>query len=117
MRSPKGVGQDKRKQNHCTLSSYRSFVHDAQEPPRWATKAAAGGRITTVFVKKTRCTQYLSFFLGNMEPIKLRKIQRETKRQSDAEVLNLVLWDLPAISSHFLSHDLGYVPLCISPFG
>ena len=59
----------------------------------------------------------VGLFLGNMEPIKLRKIQRETKRQSDAEVLNLVLWDLPAISSHFLSHDLGYVPLCISPFG
>ena len=65
MRSPKGVGQDKRKQNHCTLSSYRSFVHDAEEPPRWATKAAAGGRITTVFVKKNQVYAILvGFFSG-----------------------------------------------------
>ena len=69
------------------------------------------------FCEKNQVYAILVVFLGNMEPIKLRKIQRETKRQSDAEVLNLVLWDLPAISSHFLSHDLGYVPLCISPFG
>ena len=69
------------------------------------------------FCEKNQVYAILVVFLGNIEPIKLRKIQRETKRQSDAEVLNLVLWDLPAISSHFLSHDLGYVPLCISPFG
>ena len=47
----------------------------------------------------------------------LEKTQRETRRQRDAEVLNLVFGDLPDISDNFINHDLKYVPLSVSLFG
>ena len=49
--------------------------------------------------------QYLSDCLRNMEQIKLG-------RRSDAEVLNLVPRDLPAISDYFINLDLGIVRVC-----
>ena len=41
--------------------------------------------------------------------------QNKLGRRSDAEVLNLVLGDLPAISDYFINLDLGIVCHCIYP--
>ena len=88
---------------YCGLSSHHLFAHDAQEQSRCSTKAAAGGWIATFCVKQVqvrKCPQYLSDCLRNME-------QNKLGRRSDAEVLNLVLGDLPAISDYFINLDLG----------
>ena len=55
-----------------------------------------------------KCPQYLSDCLRNME-------QNKLGRRSDAEVLNFVLGDLPAISDYFINLDLGIVCHCIYP--
>ena len=96
---------------YCGLSSHHLFAHDAQEQSRCSTKAAAGGWIATFCVKQVqvrKCPQYLSDCLRNME-------QNKLGRRSDAEVLNLVLGDLPAISDYFINLDLGIVCHCIYP--